>query len=543
MDFTQVQAQKKMYTEWGNCAQDQMIARGFAPAGRTGKNFPDTDFLPICTGMRTLRPACNLIVSAVAANDMHRLEDIEEAVVELVKESCRKLNDTNNKGKMVVPNPAIPPGQVVAYSLLLPPGAPNQWEAATTIGNPCQLPPNAPPAHIPAGGQLGQAPPGAAGPNVPAAQVNVPAGGQLGQAPPGAACPNVPAAQVNVAAAGQVGQAPPCAAGPNVAAAGQLGQAPPGAAGPNIPAAQVKVAAAGQLGQAPPGAAGPNLPAAQVNVPAAGQLGQAPAGAAGPNVPAAQVNIAAAGQLGQAPPRAAGPNVPAAQVNAPAAGQLGQAPPVRLVQTYLLHKSTSLLRDNSDRRPWERLVQTSLLPDKSDRFPRVRLVQTYQLHKSTSLLADNWDRLLRVQLVQTYRRHRSTSPPPDNSDRLPRVMFLRRVRMYLFNLIMILRTHNWYVIQVHRIMTLCRRKCYLIHRIRALRQSKTNLLPGVLAGHPTVGPQGSHFLNHQPVSGFYLLTYEIQIGALYMGVRAPCLSFMSCRRDVVWHYPSLKGIR
>jgi len=262
MGFTQVQAQKKMYTEWRNCAKDQMIARGFAPAGRTAKSFPDADFLPICTGMRTLRPACDLIVSAVAANDMHRLEDIEEAVVELVKDSCRKLNDTNNKGKMVVPNPAIPPGRVVVHASLLPPGAPNQWGATTTIGNPGQLPPNPPPAHVPAGGQLRQAPPGAAGPDVPAKHVNVPAAGQLGQAPPGAAGPNVPAAQVNVAAAGQLGQAPPGAAGQNVAAAGQLAQAPPAAPGPNVPAVQVNVPAAGQLGPAPPGAAGPNVHAA-----------------------------------------------------------------------------------------------------------------------------------------------------------------------------------------------------------------------------------------------------------------------------------------
>jgi len=184
MGFTQVQAQKKMYTEWWNCAKDQMIARSFAPAGRMAKDFPNADFLPICKGMRTLRPACDLILSAVAANDMHRLEDIEEAVVELVKDSCRKLNDTNNKGKMVVPNPAIPPGQVVVHALLVPPVAPNQWGAATTIGNPGQLPPNPRPAHIPAGGQLGQAPPGAARPNVPAAEVNVPAAGQLGHAPP-----------------------------------------------------------------------------------------------------------------------------------------------------------------------------------------------------------------------------------------------------------------------------------------------------------------------------------------------------------------------
>jgi len=164
----------------------------------------------------------------------------------------------------------------------------------------------------------------------------------------------------------------------------------------------------------------------------------------------------------------------------------------------------------------------------------------YRLQKSTSLLTANSDRLLRVRLVQTYRLHRSTSPPPDTSDRLPRVMFLRRVRMYLFNLVMILRTHKWSVIQVQRIMTQGRRKCYLIHHIMALRQSKTNLLPGAFARHPTVGPQVSHFLNHQPVSGFYLLTYEIQNGALYLGVRPPCVLFMSCRRDVVWHYTSLK---
>ena len=86
---------------------------------------------------------------------------------------------------------------------------------------------------------------------------------QLGQAPPGGAGPKVQAEQVNVPAAGQLRHAPPCAAGPNVSAAGQLGQAPPGPAGPNVPAAEVNVPAAGQLGQAPPGdvpAVGPDVP-------------------------------------------------------------------------------------------------------------------------------------------------------------------------------------------------------------------------------------------------------------------------------------------
>jgi len=98
MGFTQVQAQKKMYTEWRKCAKDQRIERGFAPAWRTAKGFADADFLPIYTCLRTLPPACDVIVSAGSVNDMHGLEDIEEGVVELVKESCRKLNDTNNQG-------------------------------------------------------------------------------------------------------------------------------------------------------------------------------------------------------------------------------------------------------------------------------------------------------------------------------------------------------------------------------------------------------------------------------------------------------------
>jgi len=50
MGFTQVQAQKKMYTEWQNYAKDQIIVRGFAPAGQIANGFPDADILPINTG-------------------------------------------------------------------------------------------------------------------------------------------------------------------------------------------------------------------------------------------------------------------------------------------------------------------------------------------------------------------------------------------------------------------------------------------------------------------------------------------------------------
>jgi len=110
--------------------------------------------MPIYTVMKTLHPACNFIGSAVAANDIHGLEDIEEAFVKLVKNSCQKLNETNNKGKMLVPNPASPTAQVV-YASLPPSAASNQSAAATDIGNPGQPPPNCPAVHVPAGRQLG----------------------------------------------------------------------------------------------------------------------------------------------------------------------------------------------------------------------------------------------------------------------------------------------------------------------------------------------------------------------------------------------------
>jgi len=38
--------------------------------------------------MRTLRSACDLIVWVVAANNIHCLEDIKEADMQLVKGSC-----------------------------------------------------------------------------------------------------------------------------------------------------------------------------------------------------------------------------------------------------------------------------------------------------------------------------------------------------------------------------------------------------------------------------------------------------------------------
>jgi len=264
-------------------------------------------------------------------------------------------------------------------------------------------------------------------------------------------------------------------------AARQLGETPPRVADPKVLAPEVYISAAGRLGLAPQGMAVPNVPGAQVNVPAAGQLRQAPPDSTVPNVPAAQVNLHAARQLGQPPLCVAGPYLLAAQVNVIAAGQLGQAPPGNVPA--------------------------------AGRIYLCNLVMILRTHK--------WD------VIPAHP-----------------IMILCTYKWYVIQVqqIMILCTHKWYAIHVHWIMTLHWRKCYLIHHIMAQQWSKTNLFPQAFALHPTVGPQGSHCPNHQLVSSFYLVTYEMQIGALCLGVR-PWVWFMPCSHEVVWHYPSLKGIK
>ena len=156
LGFTQDPAQKALYPEWRNCAKDQMIARGFGRPGRKAPNFAKANILPIYIGIRNLGPTCDYIVWAVAANYMQRLANVAKAVVQPVKDSCLKLNNTNNKGNMRVPNPLIPLAHVVVMESLLPPRVLNEWGTATTIHNPGQLPQNVPPVNLPAGQPLDQ---------------------------------------------------------------------------------------------------------------------------------------------------------------------------------------------------------------------------------------------------------------------------------------------------------------------------------------------------------------------------------------------------
>jgi len=76
-----------LYDEWGQAVKDHMLARGF----RKIHTFPDDNFHQIVAGMRTLRPACDSLVTAAAPNNRAVMCQIDEALVQLVKDCRVKL--------------------------------------------------------------------------------------------------------------------------------------------------------------------------------------------------------------------------------------------------------------------------------------------------------------------------------------------------------------------------------------------------------------------------------------------------------------------
>jgi len=123
--------------------------------------------------MRRLKPACDELTTASAANNTASMQEIDEAVLQLVKDCGKKLAHTIRTNNHVPPpGPGVPPAQVIVRPMLLPLNAPPQcqWSIATAV--------------VPNAGQVGQNAPlaNAPGPaqNVPAA----PAGAQAVPPPP-----------------------------------------------------------------------------------------------------------------------------------------------------------------------------------------------------------------------------------------------------------------------------------------------------------------------------------------------------------------------
>ena len=111
-----------------------MLARNYADIHK----FPDVEFEQIVAGMRRLLPVRNVLATMPAANNIHLMQEIEEGVIQLVKDCRKKLTNTLGKRVPGTPppgNPGVLPAQVIVLGTILPQGAPAQWGPATAGPN------------------------------------------------------------------------------------------------------------------------------------------------------------------------------------------------------------------------------------------------------------------------------------------------------------------------------------------------------------------------------------------------------------------------
>ena len=143
-------ANKDMYSAWRDLVKDLMIARNYVPGARVAI-YPDADFQPIVVGMRRLRRACDGLATASAAGNVARMQDIDEAVVHLVKDCVVKLfNTTKTRGRAAVQGqPGVPFAQIMVPGIFLSTNIPAQWGLATAVPNIAPVLQNAPPGNAP----------------------------------------------------------------------------------------------------------------------------------------------------------------------------------------------------------------------------------------------------------------------------------------------------------------------------------------------------------------------------------------------------------
>ena len=83
-------AGEALYAHWRDTVKDQMLARNYDDLYL----FPDAEFQQIVAGMRRLLPVCDALTTASAANNIRLLQEIDEGVVQLVKDCGKKLTNT-----------------------------------------------------------------------------------------------------------------------------------------------------------------------------------------------------------------------------------------------------------------------------------------------------------------------------------------------------------------------------------------------------------------------------------------------------------------
>jgi len=186
-----------IYRAWRDAVKDQMLARGYQTDLH---HFPDSELLQIVTGFRQLRPTCDELATASAANDTPGMQEVDEAVVQVVKDCGKKLTNTINLQNKPFPQvPGVPPAQVMVPNILLAANTPSgsQCGLATAVQNAGAGAPNPPTANVPGPAQFQPAqatgpyqilppPPNSQGP----IQLPLPASGNPG--PSGSTGQNIP---------------------------------------------------------------------------------------------------------------------------------------------------------------------------------------------------------------------------------------------------------------------------------------------------------------------------------------------------------------
>jgi len=114
-----------LYGKVRDTVKNQMLPRGYL---EDLHHFPDVEFPQIVTGMRQLRPACNELATRSAANDISIMQEVDEAVIQLIKDCDKKLTYTIKRPKKRFPLvPGVPPGLVRVPDILLPANTACNW--------------------------------------------------------------------------------------------------------------------------------------------------------------------------------------------------------------------------------------------------------------------------------------------------------------------------------------------------------------------------------------------------------------------------------
>jgi hypothetical protein len=264
LGFTNNPVSHAEYLAWRQIIKDQMSARNFANLN----TFPNAEFVAIVEGMRRLRPACDALVRAHAANNIPQARLIDEAVVQLTRDSGKKFTTTLLHHPPPPPPkgaPQVIPAHIMVDARFLPPGAPGHWDPTMAAPNAANVPahpapPIAPPANAPV-----------AAPVIQFQPINAPAG-------PG----NPPAPAANVLVAVPAAPANPPALPANVPVVVQAAHGFPNVPGTPAPVAQGLPA---NLPVAVP-VASANPPAPPANIPVA-----VPVAPANPPAPPANVPV------------------------------------------------------------------------------------------------------------------------------------------------------------------------------------------------------------------------------------------------------------